>query len=79
MAADLVEDVDGNRIQAFPLTPGKINLTTGTITDCTLLCCSEDGSITLVTTAVTVACIAGDVFAFPKQSVTVVSGKFHLA
>ena len=79
MAVDLQEDKDGNRIQVFPLTPGKINITTGTIEDCVLLCCVVDGSITLVTTAQTIACVSGDVFACPRQSLTVVSGTFHLA
>lgn len=79
MGAELVGDKYGTDIQAFPLTEGKINLTTGTTADCTLACCVEDGSITLVDFGDSVAMVAGDVFAFQVQSVTITSGKFHLA
>jgi hypothetical protein len=79
MGAELVGDKYGTDIQVFPLTKGKINKTTGTVTDCTLVCCVEDGSITLVDFGDSVAMVAGDVYAFSVQSVTVTSGKFHLA
>lgn len=79
MAADLINDVNGVALQAFPLTFGKINIVTGTIIDCTAVNCVEDGSVMLVYFNETVAMFAGDVYAFENQSVTVISGKFHLA
>lgn len=72
-------DENGFAIPAFPLTAGKINITTGTIPMCRGAVCAEDGSITLVTYGVTVAMVAGDVYSFKDQDVTVVLGKFHLA
>lgn len=79
MAADLQTDIEGAVIQAFPLMAGKMNKTAGTIKDCVLANCVIDGSITLVGYGETAACVAGDVYAFSNQSVTVVSGTFHLA
>ena len=75
----LVRDNNGFHIQAFPLTAGKINITTGTITSVSAICCVSDGSIVLNTYGVTVPMIAGDVFSCADQSVTVSSGTFHLA
>lgn len=72
-------DENGFAIPAFPLTAGKINKTTGTIVKCRGAVCVEDGSITLVEYAETVAMLAGDVYSFKDQNVTIVSGKFHLA
>ena len=72
-------DENGFAIPAFPLVAGKINKTTGTVPMCRGAVCVEDGSLTLVTYGETVAMVAGDVYAFADQDVTVVSGKFHLA
>ena len=44
---NLIDDASGSPIQAFPLVEGKINITTGTIADCMIACCVEDGAIAL--------------------------------
>ena len=75
----LVADINGIKIQAFPLVKDKINITSGTITDCSGVCCSLDGSILLVTYNITLDMVKGDVFVFDTQNVTIVSGLFHLA
>ncbi len=80
--ADLLNDRTGNPIQAFPLTYGKVGITTGTITGIGLFHCVVDGDITITFPSgdVTVSCVAGDDYACgPANSVTVVSGTFHLA
>lgn len=76
----LNRDRNNSPVQAFPLINGQINITAGTVTNVNGACCVEDGAITLVGYSnISVSMVAGDVFAFDTQSVTVTSGKFHLA
>lgn len=74
-----------NRVQAFPLTNGRVNLTSGIYTG-SVIYCATDGSFDLTfnkeTEPVTIAMIEGGVFAIPvgsKIDLTDTTGKFHIS
>lgn len=71
----------GDVVQAFPLQEGLVNLTTGIVTDITLVHCVANGNLIVNwATPVTIACTAGQEFAvFSAPSVEVSTGTFHLA
>ncbi len=71
-------------VTALPLQPGRLNLTTGTFTNVTIVHCQADGTITLAwangEASEDYAMLAGeDAFVYEAESVTIVSGTFVLA
>jgi hypothetical protein len=79
MKAKLPRDKDFIKIQVFPLTNGRVNVTTGTVVAVTLIKCVEDGSAVFAELGATIGMIAGDSYGCATQDVTVTSGKFHMA
>lgn len=75
----MTSDQGGIPIPAFPLKKGQIGITTGTISNCKMANCSTDGTLTLVSYGESVGMVAGDVYTFDTQDVTVESGSFNLA
>ncbi len=80
---NLAQDGCGTGIQAFPLSEGLVNLTSGVFTGRILAHCSADGDITV--TWVTgntdvMSCVAGDDFTIRNNtSIEITSGTFQLA
>lgn len=69
---------------AFPLTQGQVNLTSGTFTDKDIFFCVADGSITITWGDATTSVIpmrAGDAVnvSYVATSVAITTGTFHIA
>ena len=83
--ANLLNDKTGSPIQAFPLTKGKVNITSsdGTILNVDLFHCVEDGTVTITWIeggTTDISCIANDDFTCKTAySIAVQSGIFHIA
>lgn len=79
----LLRDGATNLIQAMPLTEGKIGITTGSVTNVSLIHCAVDGDLTLTFpsgTTATVSLEAGaDRSVVKGTSVAVTSGTFDFA
>ena len=75
----LPTDQSFSTIPVFTLTKGKIAKTSGTFEEITVIYCSADGVMTLNGYSESVTMLAGDVFGIDKQSVTIVSGSWHLS
>ena len=78
----LLDAGNGNKIQAFVLSKGYINLETGVIVGVEGASCVSDGDIIITWpdgTDDTISCIQGDQFVIENAvSIEVDSGKFHL-
>ena len=71
-------------ITALPLQPGRLNLSTGTFTNVTIVHCQEDGDITLKwfngEPDETYSMLSGeDVFVYEAETVTIVTGIFAIS
>jgi len=75
----LPTDQSFSTIPVFTLTKGKIAKTSGSFDDITVIYCAADGVMTLSSYGENVTMLAGDVFGIDKQSVTIVSGSWHLS
>ena len=80
---NLPKDGTPATIQVFPLSQGKVNITTGSFTDVRIIHCVVDGDVILTwtdDTTDTISCVAGGDFATTyAKSLEVSSGTFHLA
>jgi hypothetical protein len=72
-------DQSFSTIPVFTLTKGKIAKTSGTYEEITVIYCAADGVMSLLGYEESVTMLAGDVFGIDKQSVTIVSGSWHLS
>lgn len=70
-------------VQAMPLIKGKINITSGTFEEISLIHCVADGTITINwkdLTTTDLFCVEGNNFSFiDPTSITISTGTFHLA
>ena len=80
---NMVDAGNGQKVQAFPLQSGRVNLTTGLVAGIARAFCVANGTIDVIwqgASAVTITMTAGMEFSILNaDSVEVASGTFHLA